>query len=137
PDIVRIENAEKRFGNFRKFVVDFKMDSGGQKGERLHEAFDVRIFALALCGIQLQTAGDLRILGGELRSQLAEVIQLIRVVDQEIVTHRDRPRESDTHRYSAERRCRTKSARARDPSGECLQSENAWSGWWKKDLPPK
>ena len=64
PDVVRVNNAEKRLGNLRELVVDFEMDAGGEEGEGFEEALDVRI--VALIGFEDETAGDLGIFLSEL-----------------------------------------------------------------------
>ena len=44
-DVVRIEDAQQGFRDFREFVVDLEMDARGQEGEGFDEALNVRIFA--------------------------------------------------------------------------------------------
>src|SRR5262249_13900460 len=53
-------------------------------------ALDVRV--LALLGVELEPAGDLRVLGGELGAGLAEEGQLGVVVGQQVVVHEPSPR---------------------------------------------
>src|SRR5580765_2284163 len=70
-DVMRVKNAEQRFGDFRELVVDLEMDARSQIGEGFDEAFDVRIFAAV--GIEQETRGDLWIFLGELRAHLAQI----------------------------------------------------------------
>ena len=43
---MRIEDAQQRFGDSGKFVVDLQMDARGEKREGFEHALDVRVFAL-------------------------------------------------------------------------------------------
>jgi hypothetical protein len=89
---MRIEDAEQGLGDFGKFVVDFKMNAGGEEGEGFEQALDVRI--VALIGFEDEAAGDFRIFLAELGAELAEVVEFALVVVQEFVTHERAPEES-------------------------------------------
>ena len=61
------------------------IDAGGQEGEAFQQALHVGIFALA--GFEQQAAGHLGILVGELRAEIAEIGEFLRIVKQQIVAH--------------------------------------------------
>ena len=86
---MRVDDVEEGLGDLREIVVDLEVHAGGEKGEALEQALDVRI--LALVGLELQPRGDLGIPPGELRAHTAEERQLTLVVVQQIVTHRRLP----------------------------------------------
>jgi hypothetical protein len=69
-DVMRIKNAEKGLSDFRKIVVDFEMDAGGEKGESLNEALDVRVFTDVRA--EDEARGDLWIFFGKLSAHLAQ-----------------------------------------------------------------
>jgi hypothetical protein len=77
-DIVRVENAEKRFGDFRKIVVDLEMKACGEKSEGLNEAFDVRVFAHV--GAKNEARGDFGVLFGKVGAHLAQERELAFVI---------------------------------------------------------
>ena len=109
PDEMRIDDTQQRLGNLRKLVVDLQVDARRQKGKAFQQPLHVRIVALGR--LQDQPRGDLGILLGELRAQLAHVRQLALVVQQQVIPHSG-PR---TRRWSVPAPCRTRRARAQDP----------------------
>jgi hypothetical protein len=85
PEIVRIKDREKSFDDLWEFVIDFEMDAGREKRERLEHALDVGVFAFTR--LELQTGSDFRITLRELGTGVAEEAQLSLVVKEEIVSH--------------------------------------------------
>ncbi len=89
PQIMRIEDAQQRFGDFRKLVVYFEMNARREEREGLQHTFHVRI--LALVGFEQKARGDLGILLRELRAHLAEKRQFPFVIEKQFVTHQILP----------------------------------------------
>ena len=87
--VVRIEDAEHRVGEFGEVVVELVADAGVQKGEGLDQPFHVRVFGRVRR--QPQPSGDLRVGLGEFRAQPAEKGQFAIVVGQQFVAHRAVP----------------------------------------------
>ncbi len=75
---MRVEDPEQGFGDFREIVVNFQVDAGGEKGEGLDQALDVRVGALI--ALQQLARGNLGVALGELRAHLAHEGQLIFVI---------------------------------------------------------
>ncbi len=71
PDVVRIENREQSFSDFRKFIVNFQMDAGSQERGGFNQAFDMGI--LAPSRLEQQTGGNFRVFLREVGAHLTQV----------------------------------------------------------------
>ena len=83
--VVRVEQAEQRVGEFGEFVVEPVMHAAGEEGHAFQQAGDVRV--VDRIGRKPQTAGDLRMGIGEFRGQPFDGVEFAIVVGQEGVRH--------------------------------------------------
>ena len=83
--IVGMQNAEHRLGDFGELVVDLEVDAGGEEGEGFEHTLDMRVFALI--GLEHEAGGYLGILGGELDAHLAQEGEFALVVEQQVIPH--------------------------------------------------
>src|SRR5262249_40489190 len=99
---------EQRVAHLRQLVVELVPQPCGQERDGFDEALDVRV--LAAIGVEREPAGDLRVLGGELAAQLAEIAELALEVRAQLLAHfRPRP---PAWSPGARRGCRRSRARA-------------------------
>jgi len=109
---VGVDDAEKRFRYFRKFIIDFQMDPGGQESECFQEPLHVWIFAFLR--LQIETRCDFGILFRELRTHAPQKTELAFIVQQQIVAQVNCPL-SDIPRYSVEAPCQIEPVPGQDP----------------------
>ena len=84
-EIVRIDALEEMLGEARKLGVELEAHPGGEEAEPFQEPLDVRIGHLGR--VERQARGDLGERGGELRSHLPHVRELLAVVPQHPGVH--------------------------------------------------
>ena len=83
--VVRVEQAEQRVGQFGEFVVQPVMHARGEERHAFEQAGDMRI--VHRVGRQAQPAGDLRMRLGELRGQPLDRVEFAFVVGEQGVRH--------------------------------------------------
>jgi hypothetical protein len=83
---MRRHNPQQRRCHLGKIVVDAEMHARRHKGERLQQAFHMRI--VAAVGLKQKPACHARILFGELTPKLAQVRQFAFVIFQQFFAHR-------------------------------------------------
>jgi hypothetical protein len=86
---MRIDDIQKRFSDFREFVIDFEVDAGRQERKCLKQALDMRIVAFGW--LQREPGGNPRILLCEFNSNLAKVAQFTFIVNPQVIPHPNRP----------------------------------------------
>src|ERR1019366_5532944 len=104
-----------------------------QKRKGLQQALHVRVFAFVR--FQHQPRGYLRVLGGELRSHLAQERQLSLVVEQQVIPHPNPP-SPGTRRWTTGAGCRKRCARERGPCPATPRSETASRAARRPPPPP-
>ncbi len=80
-----IQHPEQGIGDFGELVMEFEMDTGGEKCERLDQPFDVRI--LTLIRLEKEPGGHFGIGLCELLTQLAKSRQLSLIVFEQCLLH--------------------------------------------------
>ena len=79
--VMGIQDAQQSIRDFGKLILQLQADPGRQERERFDHALDVGIFRLAGLPIQIQPIGNLRPVAGKLRSQAANVVQLVLILN--------------------------------------------------------
>src|ERR1051326_8829840 len=122
PEIVGIEYAQKRFGDFRKFIVQFVMNPSGQEREGFNQPFHMRIGAF-LVVIQHQTAGNTGIFLRELPGHLPDKLQLALIIRQQLISHEFAPETA----ILRESRCKVTSNRTSSGTRSARSSAAIWN----------
>ena len=81
---MRVEDVQQRLGDQRKVIVNAQMNTRGKQREGFQHALDVGIFAAI--GFEQQTRRDLRVLVGELSSNLAQESEFALVIISQLIT---------------------------------------------------
>ena len=84
--VVRVKHPQQRVAELGEIVVEFMADAGVEVGKGLDQPLDMRVFDGI--GADAQPRRDLRVGLGELRRQLADLVELIGIVGQQFLRHR-------------------------------------------------
>jgi hypothetical protein len=86
-EVVRVEDADQRFGDLGELVVELQPGPRRQEGEGLDEAFDVGVRRGATVRTDAKPVGDPGIGRGEFAAHLLDECQLLPVIAKEFRCH--------------------------------------------------